>query len=147
MGKFDGLIGRMILAMLLVVGLFSFIITMQSDNNAAQPAADDETFNKSFSGLIQQVENSTDPVQEKYNVFNSEEPAAGFGSINLFTIVSVGKTVSNLVASFFGAAINFPLVILGIAPNIYNLLGTWLIILIIVAAWLFYKLGGERNGV
>ncbi len=142
MGKFDGLVGKFILVALILLGVFSFIITVQDDNNAAQPAVDNQVFNDSFSGLIQEIEQSGSDAQDKYDVFNSEEPTPGFGSIVLFGIVSVGKTFTNMVFSFFGAMIRFPLSILGIGPNIYNLILTWLIIIGIVAVWLLYKLGG-----
>lgn len=142
MGKFDGLVGKFIISALIFMGMFSLIITIQDDNNAVEPAINDPTFNDSFSGLIEEIEQGSSDAEEKYGVFNSEEPSPAFGSIALFSIVSVGKSFSNIVFSFFGAIVKFPLTILGIAPNIYNLILTWLIIIAIVAAWLLYKLGG-----
>lgn len=142
MGKFDGLVGKFIVAAIMFLGLFNLIIMVQDNNNAVQPAAEDQLFNDSFSSLIEEIEESGDDAQEKYDVFNSEEPTPGFGSIVLFGVVSVGKSFSNIVFSFFGAMIRFPLAFLGIAPSIYNLILTWLIIVMIVAAWLLYKFGG-----
>ncbi len=142
MGKFDGLVGKLILSGIIFLGIFSVIITLQQDNNAIQPAVEDETFNNSFSNLIQEIEDGGDNAEEKYDVFNSEEPVAGFGSIVLFSIVSVGKSFSNFVFSLFGAIIEFPLSVLGVSPTIYNIILTWMIVIAIVSIWLLYKLGG-----
>ena len=142
MGQFDTLIGKFILAGLIFLGIFSFIIAVQSDNNAVQPAIENEVFNESFSGLSKQIDKSNSEAEEKYDVFNTEDPSAGFGSIVLFGVVSVGRTFSNITFSLFGAIIRLPLVVLGVDPDIYNLLLTWLIIVVIVSVWLLYKYGG-----
>ena len=142
MAGFKDIVGKFIIASLLILSLFSFIIITQSDNEAVSELRDEEVFNDSVSSLIDSIDSSTEAAEEKYDVFNSEEPKAGFGSIVLFGIVSVGKTFSNIVFGTFGAIIELPLKVLGVPPNVYNLILTLLIIIIIVAVWLLYKLGG-----
>ena len=142
MGEFKNIVGKFLIASIMMLSLFSFILIIQSDNDAEDPLINQDPFNESFQSLIENINRSTEDAQEKYGVFNSEEPKSGFGSIVLFGIVSVGKTFSNMVFGFFGAIIKLPLIVLGIDPNIYNLILTWLIVLVIVSVWLLYKLGG-----
>ncbi len=142
MGDFKEIVGKIVLAGLLLLALFSFIIIVQSDNDAVDKIADDSVFNSSLSGLIESIDDSTEAAEEKYDVFNSEDPKPGFGSIVLFGIVSVGKTFSNIVFGIFAAVIKLPLIILGVPSTVYNMIITLLIISVIVAVWLLYKLGG-----
>lgn len=142
MAKFGDIAGKFILASLLIISLFSFLITLQSDNSAEDPLSNDPIFNDSFQSLITEIDTSTEDAEEKYGVFNEEDPKPGFGSIVLFGVVSVGKAFSSIVFGFFGAIIKLPLIVLGVPATVYSLVLTWLIIVIIVALWLFYKLGG-----
>lgn len=127
---------------LLVMSLFSFTVITQEENNAVDPIKNNELFNSSFNNLIESIESSTSQAQDKYDVFNSEDPTPGFGSIVLFGIVSVGKTFSSIVFGTFGAIIKFPLVVFGIPQTVYNIILVLLIITVIVGVWLLYKLGG-----
>lgn len=142
MAKFVDISGKFIVASLVIISLFSFLIIIQSDNSAEDPLIEDPLFNESLQLLLDEIAVSTQDAEEKYGVFNEEEPKPGFGSIVLFGVVSVGKTFSSIVFGFFGAIIKLPLVILGVSETVYSLVLTWLIIGIIVALWLFYKLGG-----
>lgn len=142
MAKFDEFVGKYILLAVLVLGFFSFIIILQENNNSVDPIKDNPIFKASFNSLSNAIVNSSAASQEKYAAFNSEQPVPGFGSIILLSIVSVGKSFSEIVFGFFAAIIKLPLVVLGIPATIYNLVITYMIISIIVAAWLLYKLGG-----
>lgn len=142
MSDFKALITNIMIAALLVVGLFSFAITTQNDNHAVDPISNNKVFNESFSSLISSLDSSTSQAQDKYDVFNSESPTLGFGSIVLYGIVSVGKTFSSIIFGTFGAIIKFPLVVLGIPPTVYNTILVILIISVIIGVWLLYKLGG-----
>lgn len=141
MASFEDLLGKFIVSVIMISSIFLFVVTVQSDNNAEQPIAENAMFNNSLQKINNQIENATSEAQEKYGTFNSEEPEVGLGSIVLVGIVSVGKTFSSIVFGFFAAVAKLPLVVLGIPASIYNLLITWLIIIVIVAAWLLYKFG------
>jgi hypothetical protein len=142
MSQFRELVANFSISAILIMSLFSFFIIFEEENNAPEPLKDNEIFNESFSSLITSIETSTEEAEEKYDVFNSEEPQAGFGSIVLFGIVSVGKTFSGIIFGFFVSIIKLPLIMLGIPASIYNLVLTLLIITTIVSVWLLYKLGG-----
>ncbi len=142
MGDFKNIVGKFLVAALVIFSLFSYIIITQSENEAVDPLRNEERFNESLESLIISIDASTEAAEEKYGVFASEEPKSGFGSIVLFGIVSVGKTFSSIVFGVFGSIIKLPLTVIGIPSTVYSLILTWLIILVIVAVWLLYKLGG-----
>lgn len=143
MVAFSETVGKFIASALLVISIFSFIVITQNDNDTEIKMIENSTiFNQSFNLLNTKIENSTQSAQEKYDSFNSEDPQPGFGSIVLFGIVSVGKSFSEIIFGFFSAIIKLPLAVLGIPEGIYNLIITWLIIIVIVGVWLLYKYGG-----
>jgi hypothetical protein len=142
MSNFDGLIGKFVMLGIVLLSLFSFIVYTQSDNSSTDPLSNNPAFSKVLSNLTSQAQASGTSANNGSNSFFSENPQSGFGSIILMSIVSIGKTFSSLVYGFFSIAIELPVVILGIPVSIYSLLITWLIIIVIVALWLLYKLGG-----
>ncbi|KKN21506.1 hypothetical protein LCGC14_0924710 [marine sediment metagenome] len=142
MSRFQELVLNFSIVAIMVLSLFSFFIIVQEQNDAVDPLKNNAVFSDSFEQLIGTIENNTRDAEEKYGVFNDEDPKAGVGSIVLFGIVSVGKTFSSIIFGTFIAVIKLPLVILGIAPSVYNLILVILIISVIVSVWLLYKLGG-----
>lgn len=142
MSEFKDMVGNFVMAGLIVISLFSFAVVVQDENNAADPLRDNEIFNESFKVLLKTLETNTEDAESKYDVFNSEDPKPGFGSIVLFGIVSVGKTFSGIVFGTFSAIVRLPLIIFGIPATVYNQILVLLIITIIVSVWLLYKLGG-----
>ena len=141
MVDFKGLVGKFLMATIILISLMSVIVVLQDDNNAQQKLSDNNIFNESFGGITQIINESTNEANEKYGTFNNENPKPGFGSIVLFGIVSVGKTFSNIAFGYFVALIKLPLIVLGLPITIYNLVLVWLTIIVIIAAWLLYKLG------
>ncbi len=141
MGDLNKLVGKFLVSALLILSLFSYIIIAQSENEAGDPLRNEERFNDSLESLIVSIDESTAAAEEKYGVFNSEEPERGVGGINLLSIVSVGKSFGSIVFGFFGTIIKLPLTVLGIPKTVQSILITWLIILTIVALWVFYKYG------
>ncbi len=129
------------LGLFILAGL-TFVVTTQSANNAQQPLTDNELFNSSFSGLASNLSALESSSGVQYNQFIGEEPKAGFGSIVLFGIVSAGKTFGNVVIGLFTLLIKLPLVVLQIPQTLFAVISTWIVISLIIAAWIMYKLGG-----
>ncbi len=142
MARFEELTGKFIISALFLISVFFFIISTQSSNNAPDPLINNNIFNESMGSLMDQIEEGTSSANEKFNTFNAEEPKPGFASIVLLGIVSVGKAFSQIIMGFFTSIIKLPVIVLGIPESAYNLILTWLVIIVIVGAWLLYKLGG-----
>ena len=142
MGEFSTILNNFLFMGLLVFAGFSFVVITQADNNAVQPIGEDSLFNESFNDLQANLDSLESTGNTQYGQFTSEVPAAGFASIVLFGIVSVGKTFGSLTLTTFGLIIKLPLIVLGIPASTAAILFTWLVVSIITAMWLLYKLGG-----
>ncbi len=142
MASFQDVVGNMIFLTLFIFAGMAFVITTQSNNDAAQPLAEDALLNESYGDLQQSLESLDSISQTQYNQFTSEIPKPGFVSIVLFGIVSAGKTFSNVVLSTFTIIIKLPILVLGLPNTLFSTVAAWLVIVIIVAAWILYKVGG-----
>lgn len=142
MANFSESVGNLMFIVILMLGLFAFIIQTQSDNEAADPLVNDPLFNETYENLKTNANDTGATTASQFNSFNSEVPQPGTVSIILFQIVAVGKTFANIVMAFLTIVIKLPVLILGIDPNITNLVIAWIVIGLIVAIWLLYKLGG-----
>ncbi len=142
MAKFQELYGNFVMVGLMVLALFALVVTIQGQNDAAQPLIDDELFSSTYgnlSGTMRSLEGISTSRSEE---FFTEKPAPGFASIVLLTIVSVGKTFGNLVFVMFTLIIKLPLIVLGIDQAITSMILSFLTISVIIALWIVYKFGG-----
>ncbi len=142
MANFQDMFGNFLWLGLFVLAGFTFIVFTQDSNNAAQPIIENELFNESFEDLSSTLGGLEDTSGLQYGQFIGEEPKTGFGSIVLFGIVSAGKTFGNVVIGLFTILIKLPLVVIGIPQTLFSVIITWIIISLIIAAWILYKLGG-----
>lgn len=140
--SFQEIFGGFAFTGLMVLALFGMIITIQANNDAAQPLIDEALFNNTYSSLNSTIGDLQTTSKTQYNLFSSEKPVSGFGSIVLFTVVSVGKTFSALVFTLFTIIIKIPLIVLGIDPTIPAMILSFLTITTIIAVWIIYKFGG-----
>lgn len=142
MANFQDMFGNFLWLGLFILAGFTFMILVQNANNATQPIIEDPLFNESFEDLTSSLSGLEDTSGVQYSQFIGEEPKTGFGSIVLFGIVSAGKTFGNVVIGMFTILIKLPLVVIGIPQTLFSVIITWIIISLIIAAWILYKLGG-----
>lgn len=127
---------------MMILAILAMIVTTQSNNHATQPIIENDLFNGTYFSLNSTLLGLEDTSNTQYDSFTSETPAPGFGSIVMFTIVSVGKTFGTLLFSIFSIIVKIPLIILGIDPTITAVLVSFVTITIIISLWLVYKFGG-----
>lgn len=139
---FQDITGNFLWLALFIFAGAAWIVSIQVSNEAVQPIAEDSLFNDSFQSLQTSLSELETEGTTQYDQFTGETPKPGFGSIVLFGIVGAGKTFSNIIIATFWILLKVPLIVLGIPQTIISVLATWLIITIIVAVWLLYKLGG-----
>lgn len=142
MASFGNIFNNFLFLGLFVLGMFSIVILVQGDNNAAQPLGENALFNISYNQLRGNISEFESSSQTQYARFTDEDPKLGFGSIVLFGIVSAGKTFGTVTFQTFFIILQLPLIILGIDPSIVSVILIWLIISIIIGLWILYKLGG-----
>lgn len=142
MVKYQDLFNRVLFFSLFILATLSFIVTIQGDNAAPQPLGADPRVGKLLSELGTTSNTSENTSKTQYGNFINEQPQTGFGSIVLFGIVAVAKSVSTIITTLFIVIIQLPLIILGIDQTIINIITTWMLISIAIGLWLLVKLGG-----
>ncbi len=142
MVKFESLFVSFALAALLVVGLFAFGITLQEDNNADEKIIDIPILNNTYGSLKSDLESNQANSQNQLDIFETEEPKTGYGSLLFFSIVSSGKTFTGVIIGTFNLLIKLPTIVFGVDPVISAVLSTIIIISFILGLWILYKLGG-----
>ncbi len=142
MGSFLELFVKYMFVGLIVLSLFSFIILFQSENNVADPFVDNELINSTFNDLRTNLEGLEGQTQTQKDLFETEDPKTGFGSLILKSIVSSGKTFNSMIVGVLNILITLPVVFLGLDRVVVSVLMTVLGIIIIFGLWTVYKLGG-----
>ncbi len=142
MGKFEELFISFALGTLLIVSLFAFGFTLQTDNNADETLRNNSLLNSSFGQLQDNLGGMRDQSQTQRELFEEETPTAGFGSLILFSIVSSGKVFTGITIGAFNILIKLPMVLFGVDPIVSSVLSTILIVVLLIGAWVLIKLGG-----
>lgn len=142
MVKFEELFIQFALGTLLIVSIFAFGISLQSDNNATETIRNNTLLNSSFGQLQEDLGGMSGQTQTQRELFEEETPTAGFGSLILFSIVSSGKVFTGITIGTFNVLIKLPMVLFGVDPIVSSVLSTILVVMIIFGLWFVYKLGG-----
>lgn len=142
MPTFSELIGKIILAAIVVFGLFAMIYDVQTNNHASQPLSNNPIFNETLTDLQENINSGSDDINTQYESFITENPIANIVSIVLKSIVSFGKTGALYLNIIFSLLIKLPIMILGIPPTLVNIISSWILIVAVVVLWVLYKLGG-----
>lgn len=126
---------------LVVVGIFGFTIGVQHDNNV-EGITSNSLINNSYNSLYSNLSTFNNKSQTQKDLFESENPTVGFGSLILFSIVSAGKVFNSMIIGVFNIVIRLPVTILGLDPVLVSVISTMLLLTVIIGLWVLYKLGG-----
>lgn len=127
---------------LMIISIFAFIVSFQNENNAGNKIMDNEVMNDTYFSLDEDLTSFQDQSQTQKTLFESETPTGGFGTILLFSILSVGKVFNGMIVGIFNTLIKLPVVFLGLDIVVVSILSTLIIITILLGLWTVYKLGG-----
>lgn len=126
---------------LFVFGILSFGIKIQQDNEVSDTILNNSQINSSFEKLQTNLSSISDQTQEQRENFESEIPERGFGSLLIFSIVSVGQRFTAIIIAVYNVLIVLPATILGISPIVTGVLGSILIVSLILLVWRVYRVG------
>ena len=130
-----------------LIGIFifagiSFIVTTQRDNNVDETILEDEIINRTYSKLETNLSDFESATQTQKESFEEEIPERGFGSLIIFSIISVGQKFTGLIAVVYNIMIILPASILGIPKVVISVLSSILIVSLILLVWRVYRVGG-----
>lgn len=137
-----GLFIKFMFIAIVMFSIFGLIVSTQNDNDVAIKLTDNTLMNVTIGNLTEDLGALRDKSQEQKTLFEDENPTSGFGTILLFSIVSVGKTFNSMIVGIFNVLITLPVSFLGLDPAIIGIITALLLLTIILGAWRVYKLGG-----
>ncbi len=131
-----GLIGILVLATL------SYIIVLQQENEVTDTILSNTVINNTFSSLQSNLSAVEGETQTQRESFESEIPERGFGSLLIFSIVSVGQKFTAIIISTYNILIVLPASILGVPSIVISVLSSILIVTLILLIWRVIRAGG-----
>ena len=142
MGNFLEFFMKYMLVGLVILSTFSFIVLFQAENEVTDQFGDNSFINSTFNDLKTNLGGLQADTQVQKDLFETEDPKLGFGSLILKSIVSSGKTFNSMIVGVLNILFILPVVFLGLDPIVVSVLMTVLGIIIIFGLWAVYKLGG-----
>ena len=128
-----------ILLSLVLIALFSFIISTQINNGVSHPISEDKLLNSTYNSLKQNVTTNVEQSNKQYQSFNEENPNIEAGSIVLSTIISGGKNFGSMIFPIYNYLIKLPIQKLGVEDYVTGSILMILIFLIILGIWFIIK--------
>lgn len=142
MASFEKLFFGFIMFGLMAVALFGFTTQFQEENRVSDKFIDDTLINETNNNLLATLAGFEDTARTEKELFDTEDPKEGVGSLLLFSVVAAGKNFNGMVIGVFNILIKLPATYLGVSSVVFSILSTLLIAAIIFGLWLLYKLGG-----
>lgn len=130
-----------------LIGIFvfasiSFIVTTQLDNDVENTILEDDIINKTYIKLETNLSDFESTTQTQKESFEEEIPERGFGSLIVFSIISVGQKFTGLIALVYNVIIVLPASIIGIPKVVISVLSSILIVSLVLLIWRVYRVGG-----
>ncbi len=126
---------------LFVLATLSFGIKLQQDNSVSDTILNNSQINRTLDRLQSNLTDVSNQTQQQRQNFESEIPERGFGSLLIFSIVSVSQKFTATIIGVYNILIVLPASILGIPPEVIGVLGSILIVSLILLAWRVYRVG------
>lgn len=124
-----------------VFSMLSFGITLQLDNGVTDPITNNPVINSTFNRLESNLSSYGSQTQAQRASFESEIPERGFGTLIIFSIVSVGQKFTAIIITTYNILIVLPASILGISPVVISVLGSILIVTLLLLVWRVIRAG------
>ncbi len=126
---------------IMVLSAIFFIATTQSDNNTNSSILEHPIINSTFNKLQTNLTDYMESTQEQRENFESEIPERGFGSLLIFSIVTVWQKFFALIIGLYNIIIVIPSSILGVSRIVIGVLDSILIVTLLLLGWRIYRVG------
>jgi hypothetical protein len=135
-----------ILFSLIIVGLFfylivSFGVQLGVDNGANNTLLENPVFNLSFQGMQTNLTEIISTSNDSRAAFEKDNVLLSFGDLIFFSIVGVGKIITNSIVAFFNIIGTVGTQNLGIDPLVIGVFGAMILISLVIYLWRLYKTG------
>ena len=120
---------------IMVFSLLSFGVSIQENNGVTDNILNDEFMNRTFSGLETNLSAFKAEAQGQRENFEGEVPERGFGTLLIFSIVTVGQKFVAMIVAIFNILTVLPAQSLGIPKSIIGSLEGILLVSLILLVW------------
>ena len=127
---------------LLVFATIAFIVGTQRDNEVDNTILENEIINRTFTNLETSLGSFGSETQTQRETFESEIPERGFGSLIIFSIVSLAQKSAGLLVAVYNIIIVLPASVIGISPIVFSVLSAIFLLTLMLLAWRVYRVGG-----
>lgn len=124
---------------IIVFGMMSFIIILQSDNNSNEKIVSNQIINNTYSSLYNNLSNSQNSANEQNSIFGSVTPTESYGEVQINSVVSPTKTFKTMIIGIYNVLIKLPSQFLGVSPIVQAVISAILIMLLIIGVWAIWK--------
>lgn len=130
-----------------LIGIFifasiSFIVTTQLDNDVENTILEDDVINRTYAKLETNLSAFQSTTQTQKGSFELEIPERGFGSLIIFSIISVGQKFTALISAVYRIMIILPMSILNVPKLVIDILTSILVVSLVLLIWRVYRVGG-----
>ena len=131
---------NMITLGILIFGIMSFIVIIQSDSNLDNEdrITNHTLINDSYVDLESSL-SKEDESEESLDSLEEVPPQSTLGDLDIASIISTSRTVRSIIISLWNIYIKLPMVILGVDPMVAGAISTILLILIAIGIWAIWK--------
>lgn len=127
---------------IMVLASIFFIVQTQTDNDTNTSILENQIINSTFTKLQDNLTAYSSTTQQQRENFEGEIPERGFGSLLIFSIVTVWQTFMSLTIGVYNILIVVPASVLGVSPIIIGVLDSILIVTLLLLGWRIYRVGG-----
>ncbi|HHB93385.1 MAG TPA: hypothetical protein ENK59_09275 [Thioploca sp.] len=129
---------------LMIFSLFMVISITQSNNsqNINKTFISNSRINSTYGNFQNNLNSIGEDSNSQFNKFKNSSAKTGLLSIIIPAIVGAGNTFSNMIIGTFSTLTELPVVFLGLDPIVVSIINGVLVLLILMALWAVYKLGG-----
>lgn len=131
---------NMVILGILIFGIMSFIIIIQSDSNvdSENRILNNTLINESY-GDLQISLNQQEDSQRALDSLEDVPPTEYVGDLDVGSTVSATRTARSIVTGLWNIYIKLPMVILGVDPLVASAISSILLIFIAIGIWAIWK--------
>lgn len=126
---------------LFIVATITFVGQFQVENNAEISIYDNEVINRTLGDFNTNLDQDATNLTGQKNTFDAEIPERGFGTLLIFSIVTVAQSFVNGIITTYNTLVVLPASVLGIPSIVMNVLTSILIVSMVLLSWRVIRLG------
>lgn len=130
---------NMLVVGVIVLGIISWIITTQQQNNTAELITNNTLINKSYGNLYGNISSTQEQAGTASTNFGNTTPTQSYGIVDVSSVVSPTNIFKSLIIGTYNTLIELPIKILGVPPIIAGVIDAILILFIILGIWAIWR--------